>query len=81
VGTAGFGFDFIEEVCSTKDARRSFDVLNVHEYPRFPEGDYYLGLENATRLARKLGKKEVWVTETGKGGWETNRRHSFLGFT
>ena len=68
-GTAGFGFDFIEEVCSKGNARKCFDILNVHDYPPFPEGNYYLELRNATRLARRLGKKEVWVTETGRGAF------------
>jgi len=62
-GTAGFGFDFIEEVCSKGNARKCFDILNVHDYPPFPEGNYYLELRDATRLA-------------SLGGWERRRSGS-----
>jgi hypothetical protein len=68
-GPAAFGFEFIKEVCFRSETRKSFDILNVHEYLPLAEGEFFQGVVNATRVARQLGKKEVWLTEMGKKGW------------
>lgn len=66
-GFAGIPLEYIERLYGL-GAKDSFDIMNVHLYPRtHPEGSIDARLENLRMVMAKYGDggKPVWLTETG----------------
>jgi len=64
--------DWIEDVCASAEARRSFHVLPVHAYPETwtPPGvaveNYLGGLDRFVAIAdERCGRVPIWINETG----------------